>query len=164
LYQANIIWDHDACFPDTPTKQHVPLQVYKQNLKALVTHPVVAVHHPKIILVTPPPIDEMRQEEVDAAKGYPLCRRASVTAEYAEAARQVGAEIGGDLMVLDLWSAVMAEAIRRTPNPNPNGPILGTKQLGSSKAPTSLMPDGLHLGNAGYSIFLQALLSALESK
>jgi hypothetical protein len=115
-------------------------------------------------LVTPPPIDEIRQEEVDATKGYPLCRRASVTAEYAEAGRQVGAEIGGDLVVLDLWSAIMAEAVRRTPNPNPNGPILGTKQLGSNKALTSLMPDGLHFGNAGYSIFFEALLSALESK
>lgn len=87
-----------------------------------------------------------------------------MTAEYAEAARQVGAEIGGDLVVLDLWSAIMAEAIRRTPNQNPNGPILGTKQLGSNKALTSLMPDGLHLGNAGYSIFFKLLLSALESK
>jgi len=95
--------------------QHVPLQISKLNLKALVTHPAVVAHHPKIILVTPPPIDEIRQEEVDDAKGYPLCRRASVTARYAEAARQVGAEFGGDRVVLELRSAVMAEAIRRNP-------------------------------------------------
>jgi hypothetical protein len=142
----------------------VPLQIYKQNLKALITHPAVVAHHPKIVLVTPPPIDETRQEEFDAIRGYPLCRRARITAEYAEAARQAGAEIGGDLVVLDLWSAVMAEAIRRTPNPNPNGPILGTKQLGSNKALTNLMPDGLHFGNAGYSIFFKVLLYAVESK
>lgn len=87
-----------------------------------------------------------------------------MTAEYAEAVRQVGAEIGDDLVVLDLWSAIMTEAIRRTPNPDPNGPILGTKQLGSNVALTSLMPDGLHFGSAGYSIFFKVLLSALESK
>lgn len=114
--------------------------------------------------MTPPPIDEIRQEEVDAMKGYALCRRASVTAEYAEAAKQIGAEIGGDLVVLDLWSAVMVEAIRRTHNQNPSGPILGSKQLGSNKALTSLMPDGLHFGSAGYSIFFRELLSTLESK
>lgn len=75
-----------------------------------------------------------------------------------------GAEFGGDRVVLELRSAVMAEAIRRTPDQAPNGPILGTKQLGSNKALTSLMPDGLHFGNAGYSIFFNVLLSTPESK
>lgn len=55
-----------------------------------------------------------------------------MTAGYAEVARQVGAEIGGDLVVVDLWSVIMAEAIRATPNHDPNGPILGTKQPGSN--------------------------------
>lgn len=87
-----------------------------------------------------------------------------MTAGYAEVARQVGAEIGGDLVVVDLWSAIMAEAIRGTPNHDPNGPILGTKQLGSNEALVSLVPDGLHFGSAGYSIFYNVLLSALESK
>jgi lysophospholipase L1-like esterase len=148
LFGAN-----DACLPHAPTGQYVPLKVYKQNLQGLITHPAVVAHRPKIILVTPPPIDENQQEEVDAMRGYPLCRRADVAAEYAEAARQVGAE-NGDLLAVDLWSAVMAEAIRSAPNHDPNGPVLGSKQLGSNEALVGLAPDGLHFGSAGYSIFI----------
>jgi hypothetical protein len=58
----------------------------------------------------------------------------------------------------------MAEAIRGTPNHDPNGPVLESKQLGSNEALVGLVPDGLHFGSAGYSIFYKVLLSALESK
>jgi isoamyl acetate esterase len=159
LFGAN-----DACIADAPTRQHVPLQIYKQNLKTLVTHPIIQAHHPKIILATPPPIDEIRQEETDATRGSPLCRRANVTAEYADAVRQVATEVGGDLIVLDLWSEVMEVALRKTVKHNPDGPIIGTKELGSNEALTNLMPDGLHFGGAGYSKFFEVLLTALESK
>lgn len=159
LFGAN-----DACLPGTPTNQHVPCETYKTNLKALITHTAVVAHHPKIILATPPPIDEDKQEVIDASKGNPLCRRAAVTAKYAEAAREVAREVGGDLLILDLWSAVMEEAIRNTPDHNHSGPILGSKDLGESKALSHLMPDGLHFGGAGYRLFFQLLLSAMESK
>lgn len=159
LFGAN-----DACLPDAPTNQHVPCETYKTNLKALITHAAVVAHRPKIILAIPPPIDEARQEAADALKGNPLCRRAVVTAKYAEAAREVAREVGGDLLVLDLWSAVMEEAIRNTPDHNHSGPILGSKELGESKALSHLMPDGLHFGSAGYRLFFKLLLSVIESK
>jgi lysophospholipase L1-like esterase len=170
LYTDSTCWKlilfgaNDACLPDAPTKQHVPLPVYKNNLKTIVTHPSVVAHHPKIILLTPPPIDEVRQEETDASKGNPLCRRANTTAKYAEAVRQVGAEVGGDLLVLDLWTTIMEEALKKTPSHDSNGAILGSKELGSSKALNALLPDGLHFGGAGYAIFFQALLSAIDGK
>ncbi len=159
LFGAN-----DACVPESPTNQHVPLQTFKTNLKTIITHPLVAAHHPKIILLTTPPIDEITQEEKDATNNYPLCRRASTTAKYAEAVREIGANVGGDLVVFDLWTVVMNEALKKTPAHDPKGPILGTKELGSSKALTDLMPDGLHFGGDGYTIFFKALLSTIEGK
>lgn len=157
MYEVIIIWGKRCLPPHAPTGEHVLLKVYKQNLQALITHPAVVAHLPKTILVTLTPIDEIQQREVDAMRGYPLCRRADVTAEYAEAARQVGEENGGDLLVIDLWSAVMAEAIRGTPNHDPKGPVLGSKQLGSNEALEGLVPDGPHFGSAGYSIFYKVL-------
>jgi lysophospholipase L1-like esterase len=159
LFGAN-----DACLPEAPTLQHVPLQSFKKNLKALITHPLVVAQQPKIILVTPPPIDETQQEIMDATRGSPLARRAAVTAEYAEAVRGLGVEVGGELLVLDLWSAVMEEAILETPSFRPGGPLLGQRETGRSEALTNLMPDGLHLGSSGYKIFLRELLAAIEKK
>lgn len=155
---------NDACLPDAPTNQHIPCETYKANLKALITHAAVVAHRPKIILATPPPIDEARQEVTDTSKGNPLCRRAVVTAKYAEAVREVARDIGGDLLLLDLWSAFMEEAIRNTPDHYHNGPVLGSSELGESKALSYLMPDGLHFGGEGYRLFFRLLLSVIDSK
>lgn len=155
---------NDACIPESPTNQHVPLQTYKKNLKTIITHPLISAHRPKIILVTPPPIDEVTQEEKDATNNYLLCRRASTTAKYAEAVRDLGTDVGGDIAVFDLWNVIMNEALDKTPGHDSNGPILGTKELGNSKALTNLMPDGLHFGGHGYTIFFKALLSTIEAK
>jgi isoamyl acetate esterase len=142
----------------------LPLRSTKRNIEALIKHESVTAHQPKIILATPPPIDETRQEEVDATKGLGLCRRASITAQYAEAVREVAAEIGGDVILLDLWSVLMVEAAKHTSIDDLISPIIGTKELGSNKALTDLLPDGLHFGSTGYAKFYESLISAVESK
>lgn len=159
LFGAN-----DAALPEAPTLQHVPLHTFRRNLKAIITHPLVAVHRPKIILVTPPPVEETQQTIKDASRGSPLTRRAAVTAEYAMAVRDVGVEVGGELVVLDLWSVVMEDAILRTPTYKPGQPLLGTKETGPNEALINLIPDGLHFSTSGYKIFLRALLEVMEKK
>jgi hypothetical protein len=65
----------------------------------------------RIILITPPPVDERMLRANDSANipGFNGLRRtADTTAKYAEAVRQVGKERG--LQVCDVWSAMMREA------------------------------------------------------
>ena len=65
----------------------------------------------RIILITPPPVDERMLRANDSANipGYNGLRRtADTTAKYAEAVRQVGKDRG--VQVCDVWSAMMREA------------------------------------------------------
>jgi lysophospholipase L1-like esterase len=48
LFGAN-----DACLPSSPTRQHVPIEKYRENLQAIINHPSVTAHSPTILLVTP---------------------------------------------------------------------------------------------------------------
>ena len=65
----------------------------------------------RIILITPPPVDERMLRATDSANipGFNGLRRtADTTAKYAEAVRQVGKDRG--VQVCDVWSAMMREA------------------------------------------------------
>lgn len=70
LFGAN-----DAKFLNTPnapsSKHRVPLDDFCTNLKAIVQHPLIAAHGPgtRVLLVTPPPFEEIIREEVRAAQG-----------------------------------------------------------------------------------------------
>lgn len=140
------------------------LEEYRANLKSIISHPHVTAHQPKIILVTPPPIDEVLQKKTDQSKGMPLCRRANVTRQYADAAKEVGKEFGKDLLVLDLWSAVMDEVIRESHSQTTDGLIPGSRELGENKTLSRLLPDGLHFSGPGYKLFFELLMSSMKSK
>jgi len=89
--------------------QHVPLARYKHNLIAIINHPLVKAQAPRIILVTPPPINQYATEEADRAKGHSQARRtAQHTKSYADAVKEVAA--ADDVACLDLWTAFMAAA------------------------------------------------------
>ena len=100
---------NDACLKGAPGSQHVPLEQYKRNLESLITHPKVSKQQPRIILVTPPPINEYACEENDRTKGYFEPRRsAKHTQEYAIAAKEIGKAQG--VAVLDLFQVFMSHA------------------------------------------------------
>ena len=63
-------------------------------------HPLVVAQEPRIILITPPPVDEHQFQDVT--------RTAEHTKKYADACRQVASDLG--VVVLDLWYAVMSRA------------------------------------------------------
>ncbi|PQE08197.1 GDSL Lipase Acylhydrolase family protein [Rutstroemia sp. NJR-2017a WRK4] len=150
LFGAN-----DACLPGGPTGQHVPLQKYKDNIKAILTHPSVKAQNPEILLVTPPPINEVHLEEEDQAKGYgSLTRLQEHTAKYSAAARDIALEFKDRrVSLVDLWQAIMQKVVHSNPGATTDIYKRGTKDSGDDRIMRSLLTDGLHLSGEGYRIF-----------
>lgn len=127
---------NDACLPGTSTGQHVPMDRYIQNLKALLAHSSIKEHEPRLILVTPPPVDEYQLEEAGLECGNTEIRRtAEHTKKYADACRMVGAELC--LAVVDLWSIFMEKAGWKY-----GKPLTGSKSVERSKVLGTLLSDG----------------------
>ncbi|OLN93948.1 Isoamyl acetate-hydrolyzing esterase 1-like protein [Colletotrichum chlorophyti] len=156
-YFLVLLGANDAVRPMDTTTQHVPLKEYKENLIKIVTHPNVTAHQAKILLVTPPPIDEIRITKLDLAWGHPQATRTSkISAEYTQAARDVAAEVPG-VTLIDLWQALMDHAVSNTPGFKVGGPLLGTPELGEQGGLADLLPDGLHMSGEAYKVFYQAV-------
>ena len=131
---------NDACLPGSSTDQHVPLDQFKKNLKAIVNHSCVVAQKPRMILITPPPVNEYRLEESDLVKGLTDPRRtAEHTKKYADATREIGAELG--VVVFDIWSLFMAKAGWKA-----GQPLVGSKKAPRSEILDKLLVDGQFLG------------------
>ncbi|KAI6913407.1 hypothetical protein KC334_g1458 [Hortaea werneckii] len=157
---------NDARLPSTgEPEQHVPLESFKANLRAMVTLPQLREHHPgtKILLVTPPPVDERLCAQDDAGKGIFHPRRtAETTALYAQAVRDVGAELAGrDTAVLDLWDCFM-----RVAGWVPGEPLIGSKdveQMDPEKGGLGrLLKDGVHLTGEGNRVLFAELVALVN--
>ncbi|GKT43845.1 isoamyl acetate-hydrolyzing esterase 1 [Colletotrichum spaethianum] len=157
-YLLVLLGANDAVRPMDTTTQHVPLKDYKENLLKIVTHPNITAHNPKILLVTPPPIDEIRITELDLAWGHTKATRTSkISAEYTQAARDVAAEVPG-VVLIDLWQALMDHAVSKTPGFKTGGPLLGTPELGEQGGLADLLPDGLHMSGEAYRVFYKTVV------
>ncbi|GJN77350.1 GDSL Lipase/Acylhydrolase family protein [Purpureocillium lilacinum] len=145
---------NDAVIPLPTTTQHVPLDQYKKNLTTIVNHPHILAHEPKILLVTPPPVDEIRLKELNMAEGHPCAVRTSaISSSYSETARQVARE-NAHVVSIDLWKGIMDKAIAMTPDDyKEGGPLLGTPDNGNRGGLASLLPDGLHMSGDAYRVF-----------
>jgi lysophospholipase L1-like esterase len=144
--------------------QGVPLGKFKENLARIITHPNIVAHKPKIFLVTPPPLDEIRIKVLDLANGHPSStRKAKISASYSEAVRQVAAEHPGVTLV-DLWKSLMDTAIAKTPGFNPDGPALGDPESGVRGYLEHLLPDGLHMSSEAYQIFYRLVRDQVGSE
>lgn len=144
FYGAN-----DSCIPGTA--QHVPIATYVSFLKTIINYRALKSHDTKIILITPPPVDEWQLDGND--------RNAEHTAKYARACLQVGQEL--NLPVLDLWTIFMQKA----------GWQHGSKEAlaGSKAAPRNemladLLSDGLHFTNNGYDLMFDELVKVIREK
>jgi lysophospholipase L1-like esterase len=136
---------------DSPD-QHVPKDRYKANLRAICTHESIKAHEKvKILLVTPPPVDENLLVRKN--------REARVTSEYAAQVRVLAQELaneGLDVRCLDIWTAFMSRC----------GWAAGDALLGAKDTPASepgtglptLLCDGLHLTAGGNKLLFQCLL------
>lgn len=151
--------------PWSPTKQHVPVEEYKENLVKIITHPRIQEHKPKIFLVTPPPVDELKHGKRDTEFGHPSSMRTSaVSASYSEKAREVSRELP-DVILVDLWQAIMDKAISMAPDDyQPGGPWLGSPENGKAGGLDSLLPDGLHMNDEAYQVFFETIRPAVEEE
>jgi lysophospholipase L1-like esterase len=133
--------------------QHVPIDRYKANLTRIINHPNITAHKPRIFLVTPPPLDQIRVTVLDRANGHAAAvRHTKNSAAYSETARQVAAE-NPEVTLIDLQAALMERAIEKTPGFNRSGPPLGDPEGGVRGYLEHLLPDGLHLSAEAYRIF-----------
>ncbi|KAB5558654.1 SGNH hydrolase-type esterase domain-containing protein [Coniochaeta sp. 2T2.1] len=151
LFGAN-----DACVPLPTNNQHVPLDEFKRNLAAIVTHPTILSHSPaKILLVTPPPLDEIRITTLDLAWGHPAAtRQASISASYSQAVREVATKYPETVTLVDLWKGVMDRAVEKTPGFDvAEGRVLGDPKSGVRGYLEHLLPDGLHMSGESYRVF-----------
>lgn len=95
---------NDACVEKSSSRQHVPLPLYRDNLRKIIQHPSVQAHNPKIFLINPPPINQHQLEAILPERQ----RTAEQTKKYADACRELGAELG--VPVLDLWTVIARRA------------------------------------------------------
>lgn len=135
-FLAILLGANDACLEGAEGSQHVPLDRYTSNLKAIIGHPDLHAHNARIILVTPPPINEYVTEEADRMKGYGKRRTAAHTKLYADAAKEVGKQMG--VVVLDLFSLYMAQT-----DWDGKEPLVGSKDLPMSGQLRLMLHDGL---------------------
>lgn len=85
----------------------MPLHVFEENLRRLVTHPRIQAHEDiRVLLITPPPIDEWGFDHWDEPGRS--ARKAVTAQQYAEGVRKVGKAMG--VAVVDLWTTCMEEA------------------------------------------------------
>lgn len=98
-------------------------------MRSLITHETIEAHQPRIILITPGPVDEYQF--------FARQRTAEHTKLYADACREIGKELG--VPVLDLWSVFMAEAGWRKGEPLP-----GSIKTERNKVLGELLHDGMH--------------------
>lgn len=133
---------NDARLPNTPDfPQHVPLEQYAENLRKIVSYCIRTQPDARIILVTPPPVEESIQEEVDRAayadmKG--LRRTATANAAYAVAVRELASELR--LPCLDIWTVMITKAGYDPHKSTVDLP--GSKSLGRNETLARLQRDG----------------------
>lgn len=131
--------------------QAVPLDQYKANLKKIITHPNITAHSPKVLVVTPPPLDGIRTLELDTPRYGRAVREQARSASYSQAAREVAAEAPGAVCI-DLQRALMEHAIANTPGWDASQPPLGSVEGGRRGYLEDLLPDGLHMSGEAYSV------------
>lgn len=157
----------------------MPLEQYKKNLALLVGHPRVAAHGAKVIVVTPPPLDEIRRAEMDAAQHGRAVREQARSATYSQAAREVAAELGaaaakkkeageakGSVVCVDLAKALMDHAVANTPGWDASQPPLGSSAAAGGRRGylENLLPDGLHMSGEAYRVLWRLIEAEIEPR
>ncbi|KAF2652738.1 SGNH hydrolase [Lophiostoma macrostomum CBS 122681] len=154
---------NDASVPEAQNNQHVPLDEYKQNLERIITHPLVAAHKARTILVAPPPINEHLQWITDQEKGLKVVsRRAAITKSYADAVCEVAKR--NEVVVVNLWKAFMTRAAFDVNAWKTGDPIPGAMEVVSNTTLVELMHDGLHFNPAGYDILFHETMKVISEE
>lgn len=138
---------NDGALPFSP--QHVPLDRFKQNTKEmidLVRNPQSRYYNPKLrlILITPPPINEAQWGKLCERDGLALNRTNESARTYAECISEIGRETS--VPVADIWSRIMDKAHQE------------------KRDLSHFLLDGLHLNENGYKELYDLLLEIISEK
>jgi lysophospholipase L1-like esterase len=137
------------------------LDEYLSNLEAIISHPSVTAHNPKIVLIAPAPIDEHLVWANDAAQGRTvISRKNAVLKEYSEAVVALGGRLG--VPVVDLWKAFMAKTGWTEENWKQGEPLVGSLDVEQNQELVRLMHDGLHFNAAGYQVLFGEFLKVVR--
>jgi isoamyl acetate esterase len=149
---------NDACWPTPVNDQSVPVPQFTANLIKIFTHPAIkAQRNVRLIIITPPPINEYMTWLTDQQKGYTSPRRtAEHTKEYADAAREVGKDL--NIPVLDMWTMIMLKAGWKPGD----DPLQGSRALPENLVLKEMLRDGLHLSPAGYRVLYYGLMELIK--
>jgi lysophospholipase L1-like esterase len=141
----------------TSPDQHVPLESFKENLRRIITHEKVREHSDaKIVLITPPPVDEHLLTRKN--------RKAEITAQYAEQVRILSKELaekeGLDVECLDIWTAFM----RKCGWQAGCGSMIGAADVEQDPVAglPSLLSDGLHFNAGGNEMLFEELMGLIK--
>lgn len=153
-----ILWigANDACLSNA--EQHIPLEIYAENYRRLLTDPSIKRHNPdiKILALNAPPICEYKNQQRDVSKGRSeIMRTAENTRQYAAKAIEVAEEVG--IPYVDVWSGIMNHLGWK------NGePLIGSHDLPENAKMGEIFPDGLHLSGQGYKIVYEMVIQKIE--
>lgn len=182
--QIVLLGANDAAIPLDDDNQGVPLEQYKANLARVVAHPRVAAHGAKVVVVTPPPLDEIRRAELDGPQYGRAVREQARSAEYSQAAREVAAEAaastaakapagagagpgtGPVVVCVDLAKALMDHAVANTTGWDASQPPLGSPAGGAGRRGhlERLLPDGLHMSGEAYRVLWGLVEAEIEPR
>lgn len=129
-------------------------------MRKIITHPAIRAHeNVRIIVLTPPPVEETLQWNLDKEKFDLESPRRTVesNAAYAKAARDLAGEL--DVTCLDVWEILM----QRTGYDFAGGrPLPGSKSLGVNEVLADLLHDGMSLSAwISHTLTLQVYTSIL---
>lgn len=133
LFGAN-----DAGFgaPRTGPNPHVPIGQYRRNLVDIISHPAVTAQSPRILLVTPPPIEERLMAERVLQLGLDgMAWTNERTRMYADVVNDVAKEYS--IPCLDIFTLLITEA-----GWVPGEPIPGSASLPINEVMRALVVDG----------------------
>lgn len=140
------------------------MEEYETNLLKIINHENIVAHNARVMLVTPPPIDEMGMAATDLANGNgEVTRYARLSAKFSQIVRNIADKLrseGRDVRLLDLQQAIMSAAEVLTPT-QPGAPPLGYPG-GERGALQTLLPDGLHMNTDSYKMLFELITSNME--
>jgi lysophospholipase L1-like esterase len=131
---------NDGSLPFCP--QHVPVDRYKSNTKAMidmVRNTDSIYYNPKmrIILITPPPVNEVQWEKHCESQGNKLNRTNASVRKYVDCIKDIGRET--NIPVADIWSEIMDDVDQ------------------NNRDLSEFLLDGVHLNANGYQVIIEII-------
>ncbi|RAL64153.1 hypothetical protein DID88_002046 [Monilinia fructigena] len=141
--------------------QYVPLDQYTENLKKIISHPLVKAHNPRVILVTPAPVDEATCKDTNIEWGVSdEPRRVKDTRDYRDAVKKIGED--ENLAVVDVWSKFMSACGWNEGDDVAKMP--GLEENGKDEMLRKFLYDGLHFSGDGYKILFEEVTKCIAGR